>query len=204
VETDPNEACGSFRVSVEKLLHQLDCQWFRQRRGSLGSRVLARVWGLAVHERDKRLKGRVSDGELFSLTFETLNYCLPRFDPNKPPKTGSHGRRSVEDRFILYFRQKLVWELDGLAKWHRGDRGRRGDGRYRGPRESRGRGQWWAVQRALARLGEWERALIKMRYWEDEGFEAIAARLSLPNRYTAQRLHDRVLARLRLLVEDVA
>jgi hypothetical protein len=194
---------------MNKLLRQLDSQWYSHHRDSLGGLPLNRLWGLAVHERDKTLRGTVSDFELFSLVGETLLYCVPRFRPSCPAAAGPSGRRSLADRFVYFFRFKFVRTLAKFARRLRGDHGRAGDDRYRGPR---GRDYFSAraavtpglVRQAMDQLTEQEQALITLRYWQAATYQDIARKLHLASRFQAKREHDRILVRLRHVLAEVS
>src|SRR4051794_30025960 len=82
------EKATTTRNRVRGLLRRLDVEWYGQRKALLGGLRLERIWGLAVHVRDRRLKGMVTDCELFGLVWETLNVCIDRFDPSCQARTG--------------------------------------------------------------------------------------------------------------------
>lgn len=198
---------------MDRLLSLLDLQWFAEQQPRLDGLQLARVWGLALHERNKKLTRQVSDCDLFSLVWEALNYCIPRFNPDHPPRSGEPDRRLIADRFLGFFRRKLEWELKRYAErlWKlRSDEGRPGDVLFRGH-------QGWEyggavgdrsqeelegiLHSAIRRLSAEERVIVRLRYWEDFSFEKIAAQLRLADRYLAQRKHDKAIKRLRVIMQ---
>jgi hypothetical protein len=193
---------------VTPRIQQFSQWWQGETQARRGMPAFARLWGLAVHERDRQLRGKVSDSELFELVVTTLLYCARHFDEEHPPKTGLCRARD-EDRFVWFFARKLGWELQDHRRRLRRERALRGDGRYRGPRgeeyeaarQPKSRSALLEmVHRALGRLDENERDLLDLRYWQGAAYEDLAAKMGLNNRFKASREVDRVQAKLRGLV----
>jgi hypothetical protein len=180
-------------------LRKLNLDWY-EKKSFAGAPSLDRVWALAMHERGKRYKHRISDFELVGLVYDALNYCLPRFNRNQEPKKGRPDRRNVEDRFVWFFIGKLDWLIkDYLRATCENYRQPKWKSRRILRRENKV--VFHFVDKATDQLSPAEREIIDLRYWRNYSWDELAKCLLLKDRFRARNELNRVQRKMKRIFE---
>jgi hypothetical protein len=182
------------KTTIAQSLEWLDDDWY-QYRSIDGGPSLRRLWALAVHLRKKNNE-RVSDYELFSLLYEALDHTLVHFDPATEPKEGKTRCRSVEDRFVWYFKTKLCWLFEGRRHQYYPT----ADLIDYVSRDSINHSLIRHVHLALDMLLPDEREILYYRYWHSFTLERLAHHLCLKDRFRARNKLKRVHKKMRRIL----